>query len=100
MMALVFWRDFRLDQGGINVECSRIDIDKDRRRPQARDATRRGEEREGWADHFVPRLDAQGHQGAKQRVGAAADADGVFGLAVGRQFFLESLDMGAKDQGL
>ena len=59
-----------------------------------------GEERERGADDFVAGADAQGHQGAEQGVGAAGDADRVFGAAVFGEVLLEPLDARAEDEVL
>ena len=86
------------DQGArVEVERSRIDVDEDRRRAEARHDTGRGEERVGRGEHEVAAADLQRHERDEQRVGARGDRDGVVDLQVVGHRRLEGVDHRAAD---
>jgi len=91
--------NLRLDQARIDVERRRIDVHEDRPGAQPGDRAGGGEERERRADDLIARFDSDGHQGAQQRIGPAADTDRVF-VPHTTPGFSRTLDVRAQDQGL
>ena len=93
MMAFVDGRDQRRNVLGIDIECLRIDVGKNRPGAKPRDRAGRGEERETRQNHLVAGGNVQGHQGQQQGVAARGAADGVFCLAIGGQLLFELRDL-------
>ena len=85
--------DLRRDQAG-----DRVDVDEARRGAGDADGLGRRDERVAGDDHLVAGPDAQRAQRHRQRVGAGGDADGLVGLAVGREVGLEVLDVRAEGE--
>ena len=76
----------------------RVAIHQDRRRAGDPDGFGGGEKRVGVGDALVARADAQRHQRQPDRVGAVADADGVFGAAVGGELAFEPFEHRPQDK--
>ena len=85
---------------GSMLYVDRLDVDKDRLRPEARDGAGGGEEGVGCGDDLVARADAPGHQGQQQRIGARGAADGVRHPAILRDFGLKPGDFRTHDEAL
>ena len=91
-------RDPRGDVVGIEVERDRVDVGEHRRRADARDRLRRGEEREGRADHLVAGADPHRLEGEHERIGAVRDADRVLDAEIGGRLLLKSVDLRPEDE--
>ena len=88
------------DGRGRNVEGHRIDIDKDRRGADARDATASGKESVGGRDHGIAGPDPEGHEDGEERVRARGNPDGVLRTAILRERALELLHLRPEDKTL
>ena len=86
------------DEGRVDVEGARIDIDEDGLGPHQADGLGGGEEGEGGGDHLVAGAHAQRAQADDERVGARVEADGVPDAQVVGHLFLEGLDLGSEDE--
>jgi len=86
------------DRVGGEVHRPRIDVAEDRVGADRQNGLGAGVEGERRHDHVVAGLHADGAQGDHQRVGSVADADGVFGAHMRREFPLELLHLGTEDE--
>jgi len=95
-----FGGDLFLKGGDVDVKRRRLNIGENDFGARPRDRSGRREKREGGADHFIARLQAQGHQRTEERVASAADADRMLYAAVRGQVFLKFFDMRPQHQRL
>ncbi len=87
-------RDGRFDFRGVNALGLGIAINQDGSRTGDPDGFGSGEESIGVGDAFVTSSDAEGHEREPDCIRAVADADGVFGAAVGGEFAFKALEHG------
>ena len=76
-------RDGRLHRRGVHIECLGIDIHHDGRQPQQLDHFNRGDVSKRRGDDLVSRLEAQGHEGGLQGIGAVGARDDMNGRFLG-----------------
>ena len=97
---LGFRCDRGLDQAWLDVVAVWIDVHEHRHCAHPVDAAARGEEGVRRGDDFIAALDAEGHKRYQKRVGARGDADAELTLRVRGDFFFQTFDLRAADEGL
>ena len=89
-------RDYRLHGLRGHVVSHGIRLDRHRSRTRLRDSQPGRDERVGRNQHLVPVAHAVAEENESQRIEAAADANGVIGLAEGRELLLEGGYLGPR----
>src|SRR5262249_9421098 len=88
------------DRGRIEIEGSRLDIDKNRTSTQARHHSGRGEERIGGGDDLITGTNTQRHEGHEQSVSPGRHTQRETHGAKRRQFFFQGGDLRPQDEPL
>ena len=93
-------RDISLNLRNIDIVCDRIDIDKNRRRPEPGDRTD-GREKAVWGrNNLIAGADIESHQRKQDRITTGRAADRMFHAAICRKFAFEFGDFPAEDKAV
>src|SRR5579884_3301610 len=92
--------DFRFNLFWIDIERSRVDIDKDRSGSEPGNGTRGGKEAVRRGDYLVAGMDIQRHQCDEQSIGSRGNSDCIATLAILGDLLLELFDLWSQNKPL